>query len=533
MSAAIGTPVNQIRLTNVAYVRLQKKGKRFEIACYRNKVLSWRSKVETDLSEVLQIDTVFCNVSKGNLASSKDLLEAFGTADQKLVCREILEKGEMQVSEQERGALYESMFRDVAAIVVDKSVNPENNRPYTISMILNAMKQLHFSVNTSKSAKSQALDVIRKLRDVMPIARACMLLRVTAPAVHQSSVRELLSTETGATLVEERDVADSSSSSDGTTLAEAALRQFDVRVDPEVFRVIQTKVPEITAGKGLVEVLQLRTAVAASGGAVGGGGGSTTAAPALSKQPATALSDAAAPCTPKKKGRGTANEGEEGGEEGEEDEEEEEEEVLGMVKKEKKKKAKKKAQKTQSIGKLTRVDEDKDEEDEEGEEGDGDGDGDDGEEAEHVFLSMPGGVKKAELDAGKGKGKANLKGKKSKRIEKEQRSEQESKMLAIRSRMEQDAAKTQAAIAAASSASASLSTDVSSDAALTAAPAASTGEGGKTQGCTTCKGSFSDPVAFRNHFKSEWHRFNLKNKLENKPPLSEEEFNVSFGILKL
>jgi 5'-methylthioadenosine phosphorylase len=142
MSAAIGTPVNQIRLTNVAYVRLQKKGKRFEIACYRNKVLSWRSKVETDLSEVLQIDTVFCNVSKGNLASSKDLLEAFGTADQKLVCREILEKGEMQVSEQERGALYESMFRDVAAIVVDKSVNPENNRPYTISMIQNAMKQL-------------------------------------------------------------------------------------------------------------------------------------------------------------------------------------------------------------------------------------------------------------------------------------------------------------------------------------------------------------------------------------------------------
>jgi len=32
------TPVNQVRLTNVAYVRLNKRGKRFEIACYRNKV---------------------------------------------------------------------------------------------------------------------------------------------------------------------------------------------------------------------------------------------------------------------------------------------------------------------------------------------------------------------------------------------------------------------------------------------------------------------------------------------------------------
>ena len=31
------TPVNQVRLTNVAYVRLLKGKTRFEIACYRNK----------------------------------------------------------------------------------------------------------------------------------------------------------------------------------------------------------------------------------------------------------------------------------------------------------------------------------------------------------------------------------------------------------------------------------------------------------------------------------------------------------------
>ena len=98
MAMKIGTPVNQIRLTNVAYVRLQKGGKRFEIACYRNKVLNWRNKIETDLGEVLQIDTVFTNVSKGMLASSKDLMEAFGTSDQKTVCKEILDRGELQVN---------------------------------------------------------------------------------------------------------------------------------------------------------------------------------------------------------------------------------------------------------------------------------------------------------------------------------------------------------------------------------------------------------------------------------------------------
>ncbi len=39
------TPTNQVRLTNVAIVRMKRAGKRFEIACYKNKVMSWRNKV--------------------------------------------------------------------------------------------------------------------------------------------------------------------------------------------------------------------------------------------------------------------------------------------------------------------------------------------------------------------------------------------------------------------------------------------------------------------------------------------------------
>ena len=48
----------------MAVVKLHKTGKRFEIACYRNKVVNWRNRVETDLDEVLQIESVFENVSK-------------------------------------------------------------------------------------------------------------------------------------------------------------------------------------------------------------------------------------------------------------------------------------------------------------------------------------------------------------------------------------------------------------------------------------------------------------------------------------
>lgn len=45
MSSKIFTPINQVKLTNVAVVRLRKGGKRFEIACYRNKVQEYRNKM--------------------------------------------------------------------------------------------------------------------------------------------------------------------------------------------------------------------------------------------------------------------------------------------------------------------------------------------------------------------------------------------------------------------------------------------------------------------------------------------------------
>jgi len=42
---SIFTPVNQVRLTNVAVVRLKKGGIRFELAAYPNTVQAWREEV--------------------------------------------------------------------------------------------------------------------------------------------------------------------------------------------------------------------------------------------------------------------------------------------------------------------------------------------------------------------------------------------------------------------------------------------------------------------------------------------------------
>ncbi|KAH6782583.1 sequence-specific DNA binding transcription factor [Perilla frutescens var. frutescens] len=190
MSKTLLQPIGQKRLTNVAVVRLKKHGNRFEIACYKNKVLSWRSRVEKDLDEVLQSHTVYTNVSKGVLVKSKDLVAAFGTDDQTKVCLEILEKGELQVAGKERDSQLSSQYRDIATIVMQKTYNPETQRPYTISMIERLMHDIHFAVEPNSSSKKQALEVIRELQKHYPIKRSPMRLRLTVPEQNMPSVME-------------------------------------------------------------------------------------------------------------------------------------------------------------------------------------------------------------------------------------------------------------------------------------------------------------------------------------------------------
>ncbi|KAI3972256.1 hypothetical protein MKW92_016491 [Papaver armeniacum] len=191
-SSTVKQPVGQKKLTNVAVVRLKKHGMRFEVACYQNKVLSWRSGVEKDVDEVLQSHTVYSNVSKGVLAKSKDMIAAFGTNDLSAICTEIMQKGELQVAGKERESQLSTQKRDIATIVMQKTINPETQRPYTINMIESLMAEIHFAVDPHNSSKKQALEVIRELQKRFPIKRAPMRLRLIVPEESSPSLMEKL-----------------------------------------------------------------------------------------------------------------------------------------------------------------------------------------------------------------------------------------------------------------------------------------------------------------------------------------------------
>ncbi|KAI9780385.1 MAG: hypothetical protein M1816_002871 [Peltula sp. TS41687] len=208
----------------------QVSKRRYEIACYKNKVLEWRSGEEKDLDNVLQIPAVFTSVSKGQVARHFELENSFGQdVPLPTIILEILNKGELQVGEKERNAQLERVQNEVIDIVVGKLVDPRTKRVYTTGMIEKALAELsvHGSrgggasydakgalngpanaaeaeqqqgddapnkgkakekelpgwtgVVTTRSAKSQALDAMKALiaHQPIPVARARMRLRIT------------------------------------------------------------------------------------------------------------------------------------------------------------------------------------------------------------------------------------------------------------------------------------------------------------------------------------------------------------------
>lgn len=64
-----------------------------------------------------------------------------------------------KVSDKERDVELSSLFKDVATIIAEKCINPGTQRPYTVSMIERALKEVHFSVDPKRGAKQQALTV--------------------------------------------------------------------------------------------------------------------------------------------------------------------------------------------------------------------------------------------------------------------------------------------------------------------------------------------------------------------------------------
>lgn len=208
----VSQPVGQKRHTNIAIVSVRKKveGKdyKFEIACYPNKVLNQREGLETDLAQVLQTETIFTNVSRGDIATHEDLVTVFGTTNNRKICEQIIKEGNLQVSDKEREYIQESRSRDILNLVVQMTMDAVTGFPLTVTQVQALLDDVHFrvssksSVRGSKATKQReeeeetkviARDCVKKLETELPhrVCRVSMLLRLVAKSVTEAEILQI------------------------------------------------------------------------------------------------------------------------------------------------------------------------------------------------------------------------------------------------------------------------------------------------------------------------------------------------------
>ncbi len=88
-------------------VRYESHGEKFEILVKPKEALDFRSGKSISISDIVVSDTIYKDIKKGQKASPSSLKKVFGTVDYESIVKEILKKGDIPVTSEQRKELLE------------------------------------------------------------------------------------------------------------------------------------------------------------------------------------------------------------------------------------------------------------------------------------------------------------------------------------------------------------------------------------------------------------------------------------------
>lgn len=224
-------------------VRYEKDGKRFEVLADPDKVLEYREGKRLPISEVVYGDFIYKDARKGLKASPADIEKVFGTQDFSKVVHEILVKGEIQLTTEQRRKMIEAKRRMIITYIARNSIDPTTKKPIPPARIEAAMEQARVSIDINKGVEEQAVEIVKAISKIIPIKMAIAVLRIRIPKEYASKAHSQV--------VKMGEVRRSSWLSDGGVEVELAI---PAGLQGEVI----DRISKMTHGSAQVEVLEVK-----------------------------------------------------------------------------------------------------------------------------------------------------------------------------------------------------------------------------------------------------------------------------------
>ena len=163
-------------------VRLTIDGEHFEILVRPDPALNYKLGRSMELSQVVGVDEVYSDSSKGLRVSAEKLQRHFNTIDVFKVEEIILKKGELQITTEQRRRLVDEKRKQIISLIARDYVDPKTGLPHPPVRIEQAMQHISVSIDPFKSAEEQSKNVIDALRPILPLKSERIKLLVKVPA---------------------------------------------------------------------------------------------------------------------------------------------------------------------------------------------------------------------------------------------------------------------------------------------------------------------------------------------------------------
>ncbi len=161
--------------------RLKKTGKHFEILVNMEDALKFKRGERSSIEA--EGDIIFRDVKKAERAPGADLEGAFGTTDVNKIAAEIVKKGEVLVTQQQRSADQEKKYKQVIDFLAVNSIDPRTGNPHTAERIKSALEQAHVNIK-NVPVENQINEIIQEISKILPIKLEMKSVRITIPAMH-------------------------------------------------------------------------------------------------------------------------------------------------------------------------------------------------------------------------------------------------------------------------------------------------------------------------------------------------------------
>jgi len=179
-------------MTDVTVIRHSVAGEKFEILVKPDPALEYKLGKRKDVSSVLVSDEVYTDSNKGTRASTEKLLKAFNTNDTILIIEQILKKGDLNLTTDQRRKMTSEKRKQIIDYIAKTFVDPRSHLPHPPLRIEQALEQARVSIDPFKNTEEQARDVVEKLRTIIPLKSENLLLEIVVPAQYAAQSYSVL-----------------------------------------------------------------------------------------------------------------------------------------------------------------------------------------------------------------------------------------------------------------------------------------------------------------------------------------------------